>query len=106
MTQHSLDDLKEQLAAIEHERWADWQRYVHSKLVTTDNHDRWYHLRRLWFNRWQRQIDTPYSELTEKEKASDMEQVDRYWPLIEQYIDNRIAEELDVGEVKSIWNKP
>ena len=32
--------------------------------------------------RWDRQIETPYEKLSEREKASDMEQVDRYWQLI------------------------
>ena len=32
--------------------------------------------------RWERQIETPYHELSEKEKNSDREQVDRYWKLI------------------------
>ena len=33
-------------------------------------------------SQWQRQIDTPYNELTEKEKDSDREQVMNYIPLI------------------------
>lgn len=32
--------------------------------------------------RWERQIATPYAELSETEKDGDREQVDRYWPLI------------------------
>jgi len=31
-----MNELFEKLAAIEHERWADWQKYVHSQCV---NHD-------------------------------------------------------------------
>lgn len=79
-------ELREKLAAIEHERWADWQRYVHSvcyenkgiggeptgELTIPSEHAR----------RWERQIETPYNELSEKEKDSDREQVDRYWQLI------------------------
>jgi hypothetical protein len=34
--------------------------------------------------RWQKQIETPYSELTDKEKESDREQVRKYVPLIVQ----------------------
>jgi len=79
-------ELREKLAAIEHERWADWQRYVHSvcyenkgiggeptgELTIPSELAR----------RWERQIGTPYHELSEKEKDSDREQVDRYWQLI------------------------
>lgn len=76
-------ELREQLAAIEHERWADWQRYMH-RLCGHDGNAVGYevvipaHL----VDRWERQIATPYAELSEAEKASDREQVDRYWPLI------------------------
>ena len=80
------DELREKLAAIEHQRWADWQRYVHSacreskgiggeptgELTIPSELAR----------HWERQIETPYHELSEKEKNSDREQVDRYWQLI------------------------
>jgi hypothetical protein len=33
-------------------------------------------------DRWERQSETPYSDLAEKEKQSDREQVDRYLPTI------------------------
>lgn len=75
--------LMEQLAAIEHERWADWQKYCHSVLrnapiLKLSQED--------ILVRWDRQINTPYSELTEKEKQSDRDQVARYWKLIDEYI--------------------
>lgn len=74
------DSLYEQLAAIEHHRWADWQRYMHSLCERRDDSalvipaDRVAH--------WERQIDTPYTDLTEAEKAMDREQVGRYWHLV------------------------
>lgn len=30
-----MTDLRQKLAAIEHVRWADWQYYLHSKLMPT-----------------------------------------------------------------------
>jgi hypothetical protein len=33
-----------------------------------------------------RQIATKYEDLSPDEKKSDMEQVDRYWPLIQEYV--------------------
>jgi hypothetical protein len=81
---HDEDELREKLAAIEHERWADWQDWMHQLLETvkTENGDIFRAIPNDLYQRWQRQIETPYSELSDKEKASDMEQVDRYWPLI------------------------
>ena len=73
--------LYEQLAAIEHERWADWQRYMHS--LCTTNSDGSLTIPAGLVERWEHQIATPYAELTEREKNSDREQVDRYWHLIQ-----------------------
>lgn len=79
-----VDDLREKLAAIEHERWARWQRYMHSQCRSQKEvggtalvipPDRVQH--------WERQIATPYAELSEREKDSDRAQVDYYWRLIE-----------------------
>lgn len=75
-----LDGLLEQLAALEHERWSHWQRYLHNKgmrqsdgsLLIPSN----------LVERWERQIETPYAHLAESEKESDREQVRRYLPVI------------------------
>jgi len=78
-------ELREKLAEIEHQRWADWQKYLHSKIeYSTD--DEYGKIPLYLIDGWERQIKTPYSELSEKEKDSDREQVDRYWYLIEEVI--------------------
>lgn len=69
----------EKLAAIEHERWADWQKYLHSKCIRESTG---LLIPATLVKQWERQIATPYAELSEKEKESDREQVLRYWPLI------------------------
>jgi len=72
--------LMEELASIEHERWSHWQRYLHEQCVPgvdgslTIPAD---HVRN-----WTRQMNTPYTQLSEKEKDSDREQVQRYLPII------------------------
>jgi len=52
-------DKLEQLAELEHEQWAHWTKYMLDNLAPEN------------IERWKRQIDTPYSELSEKEKESD-----------------------------------
>ncbi len=73
-------ELYEDLAAVEHERWAHWQQYLHSKCIT--NSDGSLTVPAGYVAQLERLIDTPYGQLTEQEKASDREQVDRYWHLI------------------------
>lgn len=70
----------EQLAAIEHERWAHWQQYVHQQCKRQD--DGSLVIPAELAARWQAQIETPYAELTEREKDSDREQVRRYLPVV------------------------
>ncbi len=78
--------LKEQLADIEHQRWAHWQRYCHSKMQTQSS-PHGVVLPFDLYEHWERQINTPYAELSDIERQSDREQVDRYWPLIESLIE-------------------
>jgi hypothetical protein len=75
-----LQSLIDMLADIEHERWSHWQRYLHSKCERTADGSLLIpaHL----VDRWESQMNTPYSALSEEEKESDREQVRRYLPVI------------------------
>jgi hypothetical protein len=75
-----LETLVEDLAAIEHERWAHWQRYMHDKGKRRP--DGSLVLPAELVRHWETQIATDYSNLSESEKNSDREQVRRYLPLI------------------------
>lgn len=67
-------------AKLEHARWARWQNHVHNQCSVNQFGD--------WIlppevrERWQRQINAPYSELSEAEKESDRREVREYLPLI------------------------
>lgn len=65
----------EALAALEHERWSHWQRYLHEQCES--NNDGSLTIPAELVNRWTRQMTTPYQMLTEKEKSSDREVVNR-----------------------------
>jgi len=83
-------NLFEELADIEHQRWADWQKYLHSKLEYSEYKDdagvthAVYILGADDYEHWDKQIETSYKELTEEEKDSDRDQVMRYWDLVKQ----------------------
>lgn len=81
--------LLEKMAAIEHERWAKWQKYMHSRILPTE-HDSLMQIGSEWVERWNRQINTPYSELSEAEKESDREQVRPYLALLTE--ERRLAQ--------------
>lgn len=79
-----LEAAQDELAAVEHERWAHWQRYMHragerrpdgSLILPAD-----------LVTRWERQITTPFAELSETERDSDREQVRRYIPLVAEIV--------------------
>ena len=75
--------LIEELASIEHDRWAHWQEYLHSKCVK--NEDGSLTIPSDLVEHWEKQIATKYQDLSEKEKDSDREQVDTYFPVIQNY---------------------
>lgn len=76
----ALDGMLESLAAIEHERWAHWQKYVHGKCIRQN--DGSLLIPPELVERWEQQIGMSYAELTDAEKESDRNQVRRYLPLI------------------------
>lgn len=70
------EDLLEAISAVEHERWAHWQRYLHEQcrvdaegnlIIPAD-----------LARRWSRQLNTAYEDLDESEKASDRDQASTY----------------------------
>jgi len=75
-----LETLVEDLAAIEHERWAHWQRYMHDKGERRP--DGSLLLPAELVRHWDTQIARDYADLSESEKMSDREQVRRYLPLL------------------------
>ena len=75
-----LNDIKEELSAIEHERWSHWQKYMHSK--ATRNPDGSLSIPANLVQKWERQMSTKYADLSEQEKDSDREQVEKYIPTI------------------------
>lgn len=93
MTNQSIDELREKLADIEHQRWADWQAWCHKILRENCPSPELEAV----LERWDKQIATPYKDLSEQEKQSDRDQVDRYLPaiktlLIQSKIEARIDE--------------
>lgn len=75
-----LNGIIDELANLEHERWAHWQQYMHSKCEKRP--DGSLMIPQDLVAQWERQIATEYWALTEKEKESDREQVRKYLPII------------------------
>lgn len=73
-------DVLDRLAEIEHERWAHWQRFVHDSCH--EQEDGSLVIPAEVVQRWERQIATPYPDLTQAERDSDIEQVKRYLPTV------------------------
>ncbi len=90
MLDRILNDLVDELAAIEHERWAHWQRYMHEH--GSRQADGSLILPAELVARWDRQIAVPYAELADSEKESDREQVGRYLPLIAKRLSDALQE--------------
>jgi len=81
--EEEIDQMVEVMADVEHERWAKWHTYFISKCLIKPQHevggmdDRYIYfaLPKDLSERWTRQCDTPYKDLTEEEKESDRKEV-------------------------------
>ena len=63
-------------ADLEHEIWSAWMKYMFSKGVKND--DGTWTMPAWAVERWARQMNTPYSGLSEQERESDREQVHKH----------------------------
>ncbi len=67
--------MRERLAALAHEQWSGWMRYMLGKC--TENPDGSITVPAGYVRALKRQMNTPYAELTEGERDSDREEADR-----------------------------
>lgn len=84
------EELKEALANIEHQRWADWQKWCHKILrenCPSSELEKVLEKVLEKLEKWDKQIKTSYKDLTEKEKNGDREQVDRYLLLLKEFFE-------------------
>lgn len=113
-TKELLDEFIEKGADLEHERWAKWQEYLHSKcrehtVNSLNSTTKQYEdiptgnliIPRELRNRWERQISSSYSELSEQEKESDRIEVRKYLPLIQE-LETSIRREVYVELVQDL----
>ena len=70
-----MDNKREALADIQHAIWSHWMKYQFS--VCNQNEDGSLTIPADKVERWTRQLNTSYSELTEKEKESDRDQAEK-----------------------------
>jgi hypothetical protein len=76
-----MNDLREQLAALDHEQWAGWMNYLFEK--SEEGEDGSVIIPKLLVLRWKRQMNTPYTDLSEDEKESDRAEADKVLRLIQ-----------------------
>lgn len=68
-----MNKLLEELSALEHEQWAHWTKFMLGNMTDFNR------------TRWEKQIETSYSELSNKEKESDREWARKVLELINKY---------------------
>ncbi len=69
-------NILEELAELEHKQWAHWTKYMLNNLTDED------------IKRWKRQIKTPYSDLTKKEKDGDREWAEKVLKIVNKDKEN------------------
>jgi len=77
-------ELIEQLAALSHEQWSGWMKYLFS--VSGVDIDKETHIPREYTLRWLRQMDTPYAELSEIEQKSDRKEAERMLEVVTKWM--------------------
>lgn len=82
--------MREKLAELAHQQWSGWMAYMFSKCSATSAGER---VIPEWaVQRWRRQVDTPYADLSENEQNSDREEADKFMAIFDKEIKQLQAE--------------
>ena len=88
---YTRENAIEHLAAIEHERWVDWQEHLHGLCEqeigrVTDDPTGALIIPVSRVLHWERLIATSYADLPPHSQQSDRDQVARYWPWLVEFV--------------------
>ena len=87
----NFDRDREALASLCHEQWSGWMKYMFDLSHKTDDGEMV--IPHKLVERWTRQMNTPYAELSEPEQNSDRAEADRFMALMDTlYLDGYSAE--------------
>ncbi len=81
-------NLKEDVASLVHEIWAEWWRYqkVHTiSLYYNEKNPEGLRIDPYKVTRWNRQASVPYEELSQEEQQSDLDIAERYLEIFNKY---------------------
>jgi hypothetical protein len=74
------ETLKEDLSSLAHEQWSGWMKYLFKQ--STKNEDGTVTIPQWAVEKWERQMNTPYGELSEQEQNLDRNEADRVLEII------------------------
>jgi len=84
-------DLREELAELCHEQWSSWMEYLFSKCdygtLRYTNVGVMY-ISKKAVDRWKRQMNTDYKDLSEEEKDSDRKEADKFLGIMREGYNN------------------
>ena len=84
------EDMIEKLSDIEHDRWCNWQKYLHSCCIK--NQDGSLTIPKKYVEHWKYEINTKYKDLPENIKESDRKEVYKIIPIIDEYLRYQLEE--------------
>lgn len=77
--------MEEELAEYAHAAWAGWMKYMLNGMRGWPNADGSWTISPAMRERWERQMNTPYAKLPEKEKASDREEAKKIIAIVNRH---------------------
>jgi hypothetical protein len=84
------DEIRERFAALAHEQWSGWMKYLFEK--SFPNNDGSFYIPKWAVDRWTRQMNTPYDNLSEKEKDLDRIEAEKIMATILDCASEQVAE--------------
>lgn len=85
-----MSEVREIVADVQHDIWAHWMRYMFS--CGALNPDGTWTMPADKVERWHRQMNTPYADLTERERESDRHMADRVLAAMAKFYDSQRRE--------------